>query len=129
MYRFLEVEMCGQGRQVVGVVIHVMTAIGLRGTSMSPPVVSYDTIAVVEEEHHLRVQIIGRQRPAVAKHNGLTFAPVLVVNLRSVFGRNRGHKCSPCLPAPRGLMVSRVTPRRLREWRNSSRRTRAPWQS
>src|ERR1700730_537883 len=129
MYRFLEVEMCGQGRQVVGVVIHVMTAIGLRRTSMSPSVVSYDTIAVVEEEHHLRVPIIGRQRPAVAKHNGLTFAPVFVVNLRSVFCRNRGHRCSPCLPAARGLMVPGVTSRRLRGWRNSSRRTRAPWQS
>src|ERR1700716_2209162 len=91
MHRFLEVEMCGQGRQVVGVVIHVMAAIGLRGTPMSPSVVSYDTIAVVEKEHHLRVPIIGRQRPAVTKDDGLTFAPVLVVNLRSVFGRNRGH--------------------------------------
>src|ERR1700704_6807711 len=109
--------------------IHVMAGTGLGGTAMSAPVVGYDAIAVAEEEHHLRVPIIGRQRPAVAKHNGLTFAPVLVVNLRSVFGRNRGHKCSPCLPAARGLMVSRVTPRRLREWRNSSRRTRAPWQS
>ena len=52
---------------------------------MSPSVVSYDTIAVIEEEHHLGVPIIGRQRPAVAKDDGLTFAPVLVVNLRSVF--------------------------------------------
>jgi hypothetical protein len=27
----------------------------------------------------------------VAKHNGLTFAPVFIVNLRAVFGRNRAH--------------------------------------
>src|SRR3979409_657324 len=104
MYRCLEVEMCGQRRQVAGVVLHVMTAIGSVGTSMSPRVFGYCTIAGVEEEHHLPVPIIGRQRPAVAKHNGLTFAPVLVVNLRPVFSRNRRHKCSPyscdvlCLP-------------------------------
>jgi len=57
--------------------IHVMAAIGLGGTAMSAPVVGYDAIAVLEEEQHLRVPIIGRQRPAVAKHDGLTFAPVL----------------------------------------------------
>jgi hypothetical protein len=31
----------------------------------------------------------------VAKNNGLTFAPVLVVDFRSVFCLNRRHKCSP----------------------------------
>ena len=39
--------------------IHVMSVTGLGGTSMSAPVVGYDAIAVVEEEHHLRVPIIG----------------------------------------------------------------------
>src|SRR6266436_2174065 len=71
--------------------IHVMAATGLRGTAMSAPVVGYDAIAVLEEEQHLRVPIIGRQRPAMAKHNGLTFAPVLVVDLRSIFRRNCRH--------------------------------------
>src|SRR6266566_4039446 len=56
--------------------IHVMAATGLGGTAMSAPVVGYDAIAVLEEEQHLRVPIIGRQRPAVAKHNGLSLALV-----------------------------------------------------
>src|SRR5712691_6210001 len=71
--------------------IHVMVATGLGGTAMSAPVVGYDAIAVLEEEQHLRVPIIGRQRPAVAKHDGLTFAPVLVVDLRPIFRRNCRH--------------------------------------
>src|SRR5205807_9848232 len=71
--------------------IHVMAASGLGGTAMSAPVVGYDAIAVLEEEQHLRVPIIGRQRPAVAKHDGLTFAPVLAVDLRPIFRRNCRH--------------------------------------
>src|ERR1700693_2635446 len=91
MHRFLEVEMCGQRTQVVGVVIHVMAATGLSGASMAAPVVGYDAIAVLEEELHLRVPIIGRQRPAVAEHDGLTFTPVLVEDLNAVFGGDRTH--------------------------------------
>jgi hypothetical protein len=34
MHRTLEVEMCGQRRQVVGVMIHVMAAAGLGGAAM-----------------------------------------------------------------------------------------------
>src|SRR5580658_3878223 len=94
--------MCGQGCQVVGVVIHVMAVTGLRGTSMPAPVVGYDAEAVVEEEHHLSVPIIGGQRPAVAKYDGLTLAPVLVIDLRSIFRCNRRHRYSPflCLSQP-----------------------------
>jgi hypothetical protein len=65
--------MLGQRRQVIGVVIHVMAAIRLRGTSMSTPVVSDDTIALVEKKHQLRVPIIGRQRPAVAEDHGTPY--------------------------------------------------------
>src|SRR5438132_12269198 len=72
--------------------IHVMAATGLGGAAMAAPVVGYDTIALLEEEQHLRVPIIGRQRPAVAEHDGLTFAPVLVEDLNAVFGGDRVHR-------------------------------------
>src|SRR5580704_13515918 len=71
--------------------IHVMAAIGLRGTAMSAPVVGYHAIVVIEEEQHLSVPIIGRQRPTVAEYNRLPFTPVLVVDLRAVFRRDRSH--------------------------------------
>src|SRR5713226_4283874 len=92
MHRSFEVEMRGQRRQVVGVVIHVMAATGLAGAAMAAPVVGYDAIAVLEEEQHLRVPIIGRQRPAVAEDDGLTFTPVFVVDLRAVIGSDCGHR-------------------------------------
>ena len=48
---------------------------------MSAPIMRNDAIAVVEEEQHLRVPIIGRQRPTMAEHDGLSFAPVFVVDV------------------------------------------------
>src|SRR6267378_2642698 len=71
--------------------IHVMAVTSLGGTAMSAPVVGYDAIAVLEEEQHLRVPIIGRQRPAVAENNRLSLTPVLVVDLRSIFRCDRRH--------------------------------------
>jgi len=91
MHRILEVEMCGQCREVVGVMIHVMAAVGLGGAAMAAPVVGDHAEALAEEEQHLRLPIIGRQRPAVAKHDGLTFAAVLVEDLNAVFGGDRVH--------------------------------------
>src|SRR6266403_1416994 len=72
--------------------IHVMAAIGLAGASMSPPVVCNHAIAVLEEEQHLRVPIIGRQRPAVRENDRLTCSPILVIDLRSVFRCDCAHK-------------------------------------
>ena len=59
MHRLLEVEMCSQRCQVIGIMIHVMAVARLGGTAMSTPVVGDDTIAVLEEEQHLCVPIIG----------------------------------------------------------------------
>ena len=63
----------------------------LRGPDMPAPVVGDHPEALAEQEHHLRVPIIGRQRPAVAKHYGLTLAPVLVEDLNAFFGGDRAH--------------------------------------
>ena len=48
---------------------------------MAAPVVGDDAIAVLEEEQHLRVSIIGRQRLAVAEDHGLAAASVFVVQI------------------------------------------------
>ena len=61
-----------------------MATAGLAGAAMAAPVVGDHAEALAEEEQHLRVPIIGRQRPAVAKHDGLTFAPVFVEDLNAV---------------------------------------------
>jgi hypothetical protein len=44
-------------------------------------------VTVVEKEHHLRIPVVRRERPAVMEKKRLTCAPILKVNLRAV---NRG---------------------------------------
>ena len=66
-----EIEMGSQRGQVIGVMVHVVTATGLRGASVPAPVMGDDAVAVPEEEHHLRVPIVARQRPAVAENDRL----------------------------------------------------------
>jgi hypothetical protein len=92
MHRILEVEMCGQHRQVVGVVIHVMAIAGLGGTTMSAAVVGDDPITLLQEEQHLRIPVIAREGPAVAEHDRLSLAPILIVDLGSIGGRDRWHR-------------------------------------
>src|SRR3989440_11885338 len=88
--------MFGQRREVVGIVIHVMAVAHLAGPAVASSVMGNNAIAVFEEEQHLRVPIIGRERPAVAEHDGLTFAPVLVEDLDAVLRSDRAHSVVPC---------------------------------
>src|SRR5207237_9064769 len=48
---------------------------------MPAPVMGNDAITVIQKEQHLRVPVIGRQRPAVAEDDGLSFAPVFVIDV------------------------------------------------
>jgi hypothetical protein len=53
--------------------------------------VGNDAIAVGKEEHHLRIPVVGREWPAVAEHDRLPLAPILVEDLNAVFGGDGGH--------------------------------------
>ena len=66
----LQIEMRGQSREVVGIVIHVVAVAGLAGPAMAAAVMGDDAIAVIEEEQHLRVPVVGRQRPAMRNTMG-----------------------------------------------------------
>jgi hypothetical protein len=91
----LKIEMSGQRSQIVGVVIHVVTVAGLCGASVSAPVMGDHAVAVLQEEQHLVIPIVARQRPAVAEHDGLARAPVLKEDLRAVGRRDRAHAMLP----------------------------------
>src|SRR5882724_8306727 len=95
MHRVLEVEMGGQRRQVIGVVVHVMAVSGLGGKAMSASIVGDYAKPVVKKEQHLRVPVIRRQRPAVRETDRLSRAPIRVLNLYSVFRCNRSHRGPP----------------------------------
>ena len=74
--------------------IHVVAIGRLARTSMPAPIMRDDAIAMVQEKHHLRVPVIRSERPAVRKHNRLSFTPVLVENLCTVLRRDRAHVLS-----------------------------------
>src|SRR6266436_7576374 len=74
--------------------IHVVAIGRLARTSMPAPIMRDDAIAMVQEKHHLRVPIVRSERPAVRKHNRLSFTPVLIENLCAVLRRDRAHGLS-----------------------------------
>jgi hypothetical protein len=94
----LQIKMSSHSREIVGVMVHVVAVAGLAGTAVAAAVMGNHPVAAIEEKQHLRIPIVGRERPAVAEHDRLTFAPVLVENLRAVFGGDGGHGGSPGLP-------------------------------
>jgi hypothetical protein len=59
MDRILQVEVLGHRREIVGIMVHVMAVTGLRRAPMTAPVVGDYSIALAQEEQHLRVPIIG----------------------------------------------------------------------
>jgi hypothetical protein len=49
----------GHGRKVIGIVIHIVTVGRLARAPVTPPVMGDNAKAVIQEEHHLRVPIVG----------------------------------------------------------------------
>src|SRR6266480_2842566 len=81
VHGILQIKMCGQSRKVVGIVIYVMAVARLGGPAVASSVMGDDAIAVFEEEQHLRVPVIGRERPAMAENYGLSLAPILIIDV------------------------------------------------
>jgi hypothetical protein len=77
----LQFEMVGDGLQIIGIVIHVVAAVGLSGAAMSASINGDDPITFGEEEQHLRVPVVCAEWPAVAEHDGLSFTPVFVIDV------------------------------------------------
>ncbi len=78
MHRILQVEMRGQCREIVGIVIHVMAVAGLGGAAVATAIMRDDAKALVEEEEHLSVPVISRKRPTMAEDDRLSRAPILI---------------------------------------------------
>ena len=67
-----------------------------------------DAVALLEEEQHLRVPVVGAERPAVMEDDRLPGAPVLVEDLRAVL---RGDGAHPCPFAATGIGARRARTR------------------
>src|SRR5881296_3009613 len=79
--RILQVKMIGDGLQIIGVVVHVVSVAGLSRATMPAPISCNDAETLAEEEKHLRVPVIRRQRPAMTEDDRLTFTPILVIDV------------------------------------------------
>src|SRR6266446_9784489 len=97
--RILQIKMIGDGLQIIGIVVHVMSVAGLTRATMSAAISRNDAVAFAEEKKHLRVPIIRRERPAVTEDNRLPAAPVFIidVDVRSVLFSD-GHVWHKRLP-------------------------------
>src|SRR5262245_59926529 len=82
---------------VGGIVVHVVAVADLARPAVAAPVMGDDAVALPEEEEHLGVPVVAAQRPAVVEHDRLRVprTPVLVVDLRPVFGGDWRHSASP----------------------------------
>ncbi len=75
--------------QVGGVGVHVLAVEGLARPAVAAAVMTDAAKAVGGQEEHLVFPGIHGQRPAVAEEHRRPAAPVVVVNHRAVFGRDR----------------------------------------
>jgi hypothetical protein len=87
----LQVEMGDHRGKIVGIVIKVMAVGDLRRAAVAAAIVGDDPIAVIEEEQHLGVPVVGGKRPPVTEHDGLALSPILVENLDAVLGCDKAY--------------------------------------
>lgn len=76
MHRITQVEALGQRRQVGDPVVHVVAPAELVRAAVPAALVDDHPVVALQEEQHLDVPVVGRQRPAVTEVDGLTGTPV-----------------------------------------------------
>ena len=59
MDRALQIQMRRQRRQIVGIVIHIVSVVDLGGAAMATSIMGDDAVPMIEEEQHLRVPVVG----------------------------------------------------------------------
>src|SRR5687768_12363878 len=91
----IEIEGFDHCRKIVGIAIHVIAGRSLAGSPVPTTVVRDYAKAVLRQEEHLSIPHVGVQRPAMRERNGRASAPVLVVNLRSIFRGDNTHLTLP----------------------------------
>ena len=65
--------------------VHVVAVPGLARATVAATVVRYDAIALLAEEEHLCIPGVGGKGPAMREGDGLSCAPVLIVDCRTSF--------------------------------------------
>ncbi|CCV10192.1 hypothetical protein MESS4_120313 [Mesorhizobium sp. STM 4661] len=91
--RVPQIKRLGDGKGVSRVMANVVTIGDLLRATMAAPVMRDDAIALRQEEKHLRVPVVGAERPAMVKNDRLSAlgTPVLIENPYVVVGRDKAH--------------------------------------
>src|SRR5215470_14397179 len=87
----LQIKSRCQFGQIVGVCIEIVSVPWLAGSPVAATIVCNAPIASLRQKEHLVFECVRTQRPTVAKDNGLSFTPILVIDLGSVFCRDCAH--------------------------------------
>src|SRR5215831_18397883 len=90
-YAIPEIELADELIQVVGISVHVVAGPRLTRAAVATAIVGNAAIASRGEIEHLVFEGICRQWPAVAEDDGLSAAPVVVINLGAVLGGECAH--------------------------------------
>src|ERR1700722_9671250 len=88
-----KVERCCQLGNVGGIGVHLVAGVGLGRAAVPATIMRDDAIAVLKEEHHLVVPVIGAERPTVVEDDWLSVlrSPVLVEDFHAVSGDKSCH--------------------------------------
>ena len=95
MNGILEIELFDQLRQVVGVGVQVIAVPGLARAAMAATIMGDTAIAARGKEKHLIFEGVRAQGPAMAKHNRLSRAPIVVIKRCPVLGLDHRHEGAP----------------------------------
>jgi len=82
--RVVQVEHIGKLDDVGDIGVHVVAGRRLRRAAVAAPVMRDHAVALVQEEHHLRVPVVRAERPAMMEDERLVLASVLVEDFRAV---------------------------------------------
>ncbi|MNJ62210.1 hypothetical protein D3C77_580420 [compost metagenome] len=109
MHGALDAQVGDHGGHVVGVVVHVVAVPRLAGAAVATAVVGDHAVTVGEEEQHLRIPIVGAERPAVVEVDDrrIARAPILVEDLDAVLRGYIAHGRGSCVQASKGAIEIR----------------------
>src|SRR5208282_2104528 len=88
----LEAKQLDKLCKVVRVGIHLISIPRLARATMSPAIVRDTAITAVCQKQHLVLKRVCAKRPTVAENYGLSVAPVLVIDRRTVLRCKRRHR-------------------------------------
>ena len=94
--RVLQIEGFDERSQIVGVGVQVIAGPRLAGAAVTAAVMRDAPVSAIGQIEHLIFECIRRKWPAVAEDDGLSVAPVVVINLRAVLRGDCAHGVLSC---------------------------------